>query len=321
MDLAPVDLTGRRVLRYHGDDQAVRIECFTAADRRVLQRVYDFVQGLFEIARGDRTTCLAALGAIVARQDFATLFDEVANFGISSYAQNPSTLLAEVIHDIRGGGLTALLGNLELWQRTKKDPTIYETLFFLTRDHLKIMRNGVHGLDDVQRQLDFHLKLHDTDLIVEKWNQLHLLIANEQISLEAECPRPVPIAECCVEFGAIDRILYNLLNNAARHTADHRVKLILFPVPGDDGPNLRFVMRNALRDADRACLQGRDLRALFAPGYSTTGSGLGLAVACEFVANAYGLTPREAVDEGYLGARLLDEDFVIWFHWPIVPGV
>ena len=74
---------------------------------------------------------------------------------------------------------------------------------------------------------------------------------------------------------------------------------------------------------DEERLAGRPLRELFRPGVSSTGSGLGMTVAADFVTNAYGLTDREtALDNRYLGAKLLtDRRFVAWFHWPIVPGI
>ncbi len=29
---------------------------------------------------------------------------------------------------------------------------------------------------------------------------------------------------------------------------------------------------------------------------------------------------EEAIDEGYVGAKLVDQNFVSWVHWPIVEG-
>jgi signal transduction histidine kinase len=130
---------------------------------------------------------------------------------------------------------------------------------------------------------------------------------------------PVAISECCVEFGALDRILYNLLNNACRHSAAERIHLALFPVPDENGENLRFVLLNALKEEDRVRLRSMDLKTLFQVGVSSTGSGYGLHVAAEFVAHAFGLaSPEEAVADRYLGANLIADQFAIWFHWPIV---
>ena len=122
-----------------------------------------------------------------------------------------------------------------------------------------------------------------------------------------------------MEFGALDRILYNLINNACRHTVGESIQLVVFPVPDEQGENLRFVLLNALSREDNAYLSQTDMQTLFRAGVSTTGSGYGLNVAAEFVTNAFGLSnPQDAVAGGYLGARLLHEQFAIWFHWPIV---
>ena len=92
-----------------------------------------------------------------------------------------------------------------------------------------------------------------------------------------------------------------------------------FPVPDLAGETLRFALVNALSAGDEAHLRGLDLATLFQVGVSTTGSGYGLNVVAEFVANAFGLSSsEEAVAQRYLGAILLKGNFVIWFHWPIV---
>ena len=129
-----------------------------------------------------------------------------------------------------------------------------------------------------------------------------------------------------MEFGALDRVLYNLVNNACRHTASGRVKLSIHSHPvGDEQPDdLRFEVSNPVDEADGRHLRNRgDLAALFQPSVSSTGSGFGMTVALDFVSNAYGLPQREQALAGrYLGARLTPEnDFVAWFHWPVADDV
>ena len=82
-------------------------------------------------------------------------------------------------------------------------------------------------------------------------------------------------------------------------------------------------MSNPVDGDDERWLTGRgDLNDLFRSGVSTTGSGLGMTVALDFVRNAYGLgSTSEAFDGGYLGARLVEREFQAWFHWPIAEGV
>ncbi|WP_201505674.1 hypothetical protein, partial [Escherichia coli] len=132
-------------------------------------------------------------------------------------------------------------------------------LYFLTRDHLKIMRNALLGLDDAKREEDLLPKVHGTDFIVQKWSGAALHNHGRQVRLEVECPQPVAISECCVEFGALDRILYNLMNNACRHAASDHIRLVLFPIPSPDGDDLRFVLLNSVSADDLSHLRQMEL--------------------------------------------------------------
>jgi len=132
------------------------------------------------------------------------------------------------------------------------------------------------------------------------------------------------VSERCLEFAALDRVLYNPINNAARHTADGNVDLAIQPCEPDHPHNLRFIMANRLADAQRQVLQERfreHLGDLFRGGFSTGGAGLGMRICADFVCHAYGLaTVDEGIAGDYFGARLLHAAFVNWFHWPVAAG-
>lgn len=184
------------------------------------------------------------------------------------------------------------------------------------------MRNALLGLDDEKRDEDLLPKLHGINFIVGKWKDALLREEQRQARLEVDSRSDGNISECCVEFGALDRILYNLINNASRHTSFDHVGLTIIPLPETDSVDLRFVVTNEVSESDAAALQGRDLGELFQPGISSTGSGFGMTVAADFVANAYGLGSRDkAVAGEYLGACLSGRQFAAWFHWPIAPDV
>ena len=139
--------------------------------------------------------------------------------------------------------------------------------------------------------------------------------------------------ECCLESAAIDRIFYNLANNACRHAATDRLDMTVFPIPDEAGSCLRFVLSNEVNDQDAAYLRaitegsqapgadqgrGTTLIPLFTPKVSTTGSGFGLTVVADFVAGAFGLRDRvQALRERYVGAVLEGNTFRLWFHWPV----
>ena len=205
----------------------------------------------------------------------------------------------------------------------------------LARDHLKIMRNAVVGLDEPRRNADQKPKSHAMALMLEKWQDSIVgpKWHERPIRMDIDCRYEGALTEWCLESAAMDRIFYNLANNACRHAAGDRLEMAIFPVPEPPGECLRFVLSNELDAADAAYLKslersdGADsadkgralsLLALFEPEVSTTGSGFGLTVAADFVAGAFGLRDRgEALRERYVGAILDGNTFRVWFHWPV----
>ncbi len=312
-----------RKRRYLGDDLCLPLTAFVAEDQRRIRELYDLLEeafGLFrDIPAAPTEEAMAAASEFIRQQDVHALIVNAQKFGLESHEAAPSELLAKTIHDLRGGGLTFLLFNLQIVQsKPVVSPEMVRSLFFLTRDHLKIMRNALLGLDDVKREEDLLPKLHSIDFIVEKWQNALLHGGEHEVRLEVDSRFDGCIAECCVEFGALDRILYNLIDNAARHAAGEKVALTIVPLPEKDTVDLRFILTNEVSAGEVSALSGRDLSELFNPGVSSTGSGFGMTVAADFVANAYGLSKRDrALREQYIGARLLDQRFAAWFHWPI----
>jgi hypothetical protein len=121
-----------------------------------------------------------------------------------------------------------------------------------------------------------------------------------------------------LEASALQRVLYNHLNNAAHFAGSGEVTLDIFPV-GSAGL-VRWVVTNDVTARQRAWLErstGGDLRDLYRGGPGEDGrERLGLALCAEVVAACFGLEdPWEAVEKGYLGARLSD-GYHAWFHWP-----
>ncbi len=316
--------------RYRGDDFCLPLSDFAEPDQVHLLTLYRFLEDLFAVLKrqhdsntpANRSAALAWLDA----QETSAVVKMVRGLGVSSLAGSPSELMCKTMHDLRGGALNALFGHLQLAAMHAPDELELRQLFFLVRDHLKIMRNALVGLNDAKRQADLETRMHSIDLIVEKWQHALVQGADRQTSLEVDCNFHGNIAECCVEFGALDRVLYNLVNNACRHTASGKVTLTIrsFPAGVEQPDDLRFEVRNPVDSADRQrLLDTGNLRALFQPAVSSTGSGFGMTVALDFVSNAYGLSGRERALEGdYLGAQLTaNNHFVVWFHWPVAADV
>ncbi len=323
--LAPTSLRNSRPRRYLGDDMCLPLLAFVAPDQERIRSLYKFLGNLlaaFDRGGECRDETLREIAAIASVSAISKIMSETRQLGLQSAEANPTELFATTVHDIRGGGLSLLLARLQFAHQDGWKIESARTIFFLTRDHLKIMRNALLGLDDAKREEDLQPKLHGTGFIVEKWQNALLVGGERQTRLKIESEFDGNIAECCVEFGALDRILYNLINNACRHTAEDIIRLFILKMPSEKVENLRFVLTNRLSATDAESLTGQNMKDLFKPGVSTTKSGFGLTVAADFVANAYGLISRnKALEGGYIGATVIEDQFIAWFHWPIAGNI
>ena len=341
LSLAPRHFAQRRRERYVADDLGVALAQVAERDQTLLRSIYRKLSTLLW-AIADTSTDDARKWRDVADwsnpQELDALFDEVRELGTASFAQGPSDTLAKAMHDVRGGGLSALLGRLQLLSYLPRDESHLKMLFVLVRDHLKIMRSAVTGLDDERRAADRRPKSHDIRLIVDKWHESVVgpRWGKQPVRMSVDCRYEGALTECCLESAAIDRIFYNLANNACRHAASERIEMSIFPIPEPPGECLRFVLSNEVNEEDAAYLRsliesggadsvdrgnGQSLFALFAPKVSSTGSGYGLTVVADFVAGAFGLSgSKEALCERYVGAVLEGCTFRVWFHWPMASG-
>jgi signal transduction histidine kinase len=320
--LAPAALPSYRTSRYVGDDNSVVLADFAPDSQQTLRDLY---HALLEL--------LALTGQYKARPiPLDVLKPALESLGWSATLKRLQELeaspdrpaaphLGEVIHDVRGGSCMALALNLQLLQLGIAEAEDSLRAFFMTRDHLKIMRNAIRDIDVARYQADLEQKLHNVKLIVEKWSDSVYQLANSAATILVDCRFAGNISERCLEFSALDRVLYNLVNNAVRYAADDQVHIVIFPLDAESPRDVRFVIYNNISAEHGRLLSdrfGRQLSQLFAGGFTTGGSGLGMSICAQFVANAYGLQDTaQALDERYLGATRLDDCFVAWFHWPV----
>lgn len=322
--LAPQLLVSHRTQRYAGDNQNVALDEFPPAVRAVVERLYATLIDLFEVLKTqrDQPGGLAAVQSWLAQQGWDGMIEAVQQVSLQEVAPAPSQRLREVLHDVKGGSFFALSISLQLLALGIAQGDDLTRLFFLTRDHLKMMRNGIRDIDPLRTERDRQQQDHHMRLIVEKWtNMVYRLGSSTSAAVQVDCTFDGNIAERCLEFSSLDRVMYNLMNNAVRHTADGQVYLSIFPVGGAEPHDVRFVIYNRIAPEQAARLRerfGSNLSRMFTEGFSTTGSGLGMHICAEFVANAYGVPSLErCLSERYLGATAVDLFFVNWFHWPI----
>ena len=339
LSLAPSRLRNYRHPRYLGDGLCVEMDELVPRDQELLRELYKKLSALlFTIAdiNTDDDAKWKEVEGWSERYDLDAFITEVREIGLATHEHHASEAVAKAMHDIRGGALSSLVGRLQMLGVLPRNPKNLNVLFVQTRDHLKIMRNVLVGLDEPRRNADRSPKAHAMQLMLDKWQE-SLVGPNWRqrlIGLHIDCRYEGPLTECCLESAAIDRIFYNLTNNAARHAADEHLDMVIFPLPEPLGDEcLRFVLSNQVseEDADRLRGQsrspladsadlgtGRSLFDLFEPEVSSTGSGFGLTVVADFVAGAFGLKDRtEALRQRYVGAILDGRTFRVWFHWPM----
>lgn len=321
--LVPPEHIRRRTQRYLGDSVAVALGRLPAGDAAIVRALYGFLDELYRFVGprlDDGAAALTALQAFVAEHGFARLQQDIGSLGATLAAAEAPIDLRKAYHDVRGGGLPGLMLHLDAVASGEGQTQDLERIFLLCRDQLKIIRNAIPDLDPAGYALDLEDRAHTTELLRAKWSTDAYRLRDRQVALHLQCDFDGAVSERCMEFAALDRVIYNLVNNAARFAADQRVDLQMFPITGEPETDLRFVVMNRVGPEHRERLRGdlgEDLSRVFEGGYTTGGYGLGLRICGDFVTHGYSLPSlRLALAEGYLGARLIRDTFVAWFHWP-----
>ncbi len=290
--------------------------------RPVIRRLYQTLLAIFAQFGQNRQIDQKTLRRLLREADWSALIQEVRSISLSQ----DDPILGQVIHDVRGGSLQALALQLQLLELEPAKPLETERTYLLLRDHLKIMRNCLPDLDPERTQRDIELRAHGVDLLLEKWQQAEYRLPDGTAQVVVDARYNGVVADRCVEFSALDRVLYNLINNATRHSADQRVMVGIFPITDCESPSLRFTLANRIDPLQHAALNqrfGQDWSQLFRGGFTFSssgaeGHGFGLAICAELVANAYGLpNGMVAINDRYVGAVPHGDLFVAWFHWPI----
>lgn len=198
------------------------------------------------------------------------------------------------------------------------DPLHLRSAAFLARDQAKIMRNILPDLDPEVRRADEAEKPHFMHTVVEKWDGFQFERGDQSPGhVRVACGYEGLPASCCLEASAVDRIVYNYVNNAMRFTTGDTIHLAIAPV-GDDA--VRWVVANPIAPDQVAWLQQHtkgDLANLYRGGLTRGGTGVGLSNCADFVAAAFGLPDIDiALDGRYLGAAVEGGWYLAWAHWP-----
>ncbi len=318
LGLAPLALTNRRATRFIGfvDGTDTTLAEFGAAGAATVRRLYASLVSLEAFLRQGEPVTPPQLAQHLEALEWRALLAAVR--GLSDQGGESC---ARALHDLRGGALQAVVVLLQRAVEQRDGPVDAVRIWLLVRDHCKIMQQSISDLDPLA--LDDPLaQQRDTAELVAPWRAGAWPGDAGDTAITVHCAHNITIAARCIEAGAIDRVLYNLLGNAARHSADARVELAVWPLSLPQPRDVRFVVANRVRAADLAGLRHSlaDLqRGIFGAVHGGSARGHGLRICVELVAHAYGVAdPLRAVREGYVGIGLYDDLCVAHAHWPVL---
>lgn len=318
----PSGLRNLRTQRYRGEDFDIALASLSAIDQAHVRVVYDHAKTLHSrwVAMRDAPDwdALRQLVANVLRAPFADAAKAMGRDTMAACQDEAiRQALGKVLHDLRGGALTPL----QLYARMAEwdtDPLHLRSAAFLARDQAKIMRNILPDLDPAVRRADEAEKPHFMHAVVEKWDGFQFERGDQEPGhVRVACGYTGLLASCCLEASAVDRIVYNYVNNAMRFTTGDTIHLAIAPVGADA---VRWVVANPIAPDQAEWLQQNtkgDMAQLFRGGLTRGGTGVGLSNCADFVAAAFGLPDIDiALDGRYLGAAVEDGWYLAWAHWP-----
>jgi len=326
--LAPTDLTYTRATRDDGAGFSVTQSSFAAADVELLGRVYRVLRrahGLWLHIR-DATRNGGPLHIDLLRRHILRELRDIRflillrDLGAPTYDLGaPSREVRGALHDIRGGALLALIGFAAAEARGEmiSDAEIRHAAL-RARDHARIMRQAIVDLDPQLREIDAEIKTHIAYDFVDKWNRSIYRAGERRVNVSCSVDFAGMVANHDLETGALDRVLYNHVNNAAHYTADDQVDITALAI---NDRLTRWVVENTISSEHNQGLReatGGNLGRLYQGGLTRGGHSIGLSVCAEIVASACGLPDIEtAVQRGYIGATVSGQRYSAWFHWPI----
>ena len=312
--------------RYIYRSAAVSMAALPAQDRAILMTLYEFLQklqGELEERHVGAPESYADISRLVKDLDYEAVLKSLGGLGQGADLSSLPSTTAKAYHDIRSGSLTAITLMLDLFKMGLAGEDHLDRLYMLCRDHLKIIRNCVFDIDEEGLQRDLRAIPHGVDLLKEKWAGATYSIPSGTVAIDFTTEFDGVVSSCCMEFAALDRTLYNLINNATRFSADGRDSVKVEADEPVGRTNLKFLICNAVTATDIERLRGTlrercmDLPQLFEGGLTVDGNGFGLRICADLVCHNYQLgTPADALENRLLGVSLADQAFKVWFYCP-----
>ena len=323
-------LKSRRSQRYLGENLASSLQDLKEQDAAIIHALYAEFRKIFPVLKVSiRDEQPMQLLQFLNETEYGKRFDQLVKQ--MRAIEHPAPGLAEAqvarirknLHDVRGGALAGFALQLDLLRLVNTEISNADVLrtFYLVRDHLKIMRNCFKDLDQERREMDRSFNFHSSDLIKEKWEGYGS--GEKKVRYRGEVS--TRIACCCLEFSTVDRIIYNLMNNAFRYGVGTHVDLEMHAEPKEKPQHLLVTIGNPISADQTELLRKRfegNPSRLFLGEFTTSGSGEGMRIGAECVCNAYGFTSvEETIEAGLVGAQVNGDYLAIWFFWPLLADV
>ncbi|CAN5679373.1 ATP-binding protein [soil metagenome] len=317
--------------RWFGDGLEIPPDAIARQDLDDLHLLYQALVDCYERwLDGRPDPDWADLARRIRHFDESPLREALERLGLGTLADPDAPLvLRRALHDLRGGAFFALrmYGTLLADETPTED--LVQPAVLLARDQAKLVRSLVPQIDPVGHRKDREEKAHGMKELVDKWEGFEF--PGGDGGGDSRRRRPVMVevgtlwrgtlAARCLEAAALDRVLYNMINNAARFTADGRVRLQVELVASS---TVRIAVANAVAEEQGAWIEKEtdgDASRLFLGGATRGGEGVGLQAAAAIVARAWGqVMPGEAVETGAVGARVRGGAFTAWIVWPALLG-
>jgi len=232
--------------------------------------------------------------------------------------QTHDTRLATLFSEVVGGPFASLYSILFLVKRAGIEPEYFRSLFYLARDHRKIMRSLITDLDTETRKEDETEKYHSIELLLQKWKDAIYRAMHGELNVNFQTSYDGYVAERCIEFAEVDRLFY-LIANYALKSAKPKV-LSIQAEPSSDKCDLIWLFRWVPESGEKARMDNlkEQKRSIFEQITGADRKDYGLQPISECVAHAYGLdNPAQSISGGYVGSVFSGKELRIWFHWPI----
>lgn len=320
MEVDPVpeaSIINHRSARFLGETQTCDLSELSPQSLEELRWVYRWLEtvGEYSLKNLSQSVVLRKLEALVTRDSVDRVVDSVRNV---RPVLKESIRVARILHDLRGTALHQAVGLADLWLAGHDVMGGLQAVTILARDHAKVMRHTIIGLDEERRLQDSGQRMHGIENLRNRLPNLKLYNRDGYVQVDFAAEWNGDFATTCPEFTTVLKQLYNLMDNAARHTANQMILVRVYPMTPAEPRSLRLVVANVLTSAERATMSPSVLATLWR-GYTTTGSGLGLVASAALVGEAFGLEgPEQAADLGYVGSRVTENGYIAWFHWPLV---